>query len=542
MANTKFKVVLGISFLKINNTNIAFGEETLTWKSYTTKKALPTTERVKLVDPKEFVIVALDADSKTFVEHVAIREQEKMLMHSEKQAQIEAETHINAKGQSGAQVGSLIFNKAPTKVPAEYSNYSNVFSAKIAAELPENTRINEHPIELEEGKQPSFRPIYSLSPVEWETLKTYIETNLANGFIRPSKSPAGAPIFFDQKPDGSLRLCVDYQGLNNIIIKNQYLLPLIGELLDQLGRARRFTQLDLTNAYHWMRIRESDKWKTVFRTWYGHFKYQVMLFGFSNAPATFQRYVNKILVEKLDIFVIVNLDDIFIYTKDPGQPHVEAVRWVLDKLRKYSFFSNLKKCRFHQDVVRFLEYVMKDWPELKSVQDIQVFLGFANFYRQFIQGFSRIAALFTSILKTTSKPALSRNNGSRSVSNKIDDNKPAFGRNDGDGEIDGIVGDNVEYAKKSGKAKGQKSAKFRKLSKSKKSKGEISKKPPKSENSPNFDTKSTGPSFLTPEPRSAFNHLRLAITKALIFWDFDPEYHIQIKIDASSYAIGSVPS
>ena len=92
--------------------------------------------------------------------------------------------------------------------------------------------MNEHVIELEEGKQPPFRPVYSLGPVELETLKTYIKTNLASGFIRPSKSPAGASILFDRKPDRSFRLCVDYWGFNNITIKNQYLLPLIGELLD----------------------------------------------------------------------------------------------------------------------------------------------------------------------------------------------------------------------------------------------------------------------------------------------------------------------
>ena len=119
--------------------------------------------------------------------------------------------------------------------------------------------MNEQTIELEEGKQPPLGPIYSLAPVELEMPKMYNKINLANGFIRLSKSPAGAPIFFDQKPNGSLRLCVDYRGLNNITIKNQYPLPLIGESLDQLNRARQFTQLDLTNAYHRMKICESDK-------------------------------------------------------------------------------------------------------------------------------------------------------------------------------------------------------------------------------------------------------------------------------------------
>ena len=124
-----------------------------------------------------------------------------------------------------------------------------------------------------------------------------------------------------------------------------------------------------------------------------------MPFGLSNAPVTFQGYVNKILAEKLDVFVIVYLDNILIYTEDPGQPHVDAVRWVLDQLWKYSLFANLKKCCFHQDKIHFLGYVVsskgismeaekievvKEWPEPKLVRDIQVFLGFANFYRQFI--------------------------------------------------------------------------------------------------------------------------------------------------------------
>ncbi len=173
--------------------------------------------------------------------------------------------------------------------------------------------------------QPPYGPIYSLGPVELETLKAYIENNLASDFIRPSKSPVGIPILFDMKPDGSLRLCIDYRGLNNLTIKNRYLLPLVGESLDRLGRARRFTKLDLTNAYHRMRIRKGDEWKTDFKTRYGHLEYQVMPFGLTNAPATFQGYINKILAEKLDVFVIIYLDDILIYTNSEGEEHVQAV-------------------------------------------------------------------------------------------------------------------------------------------------------------------------------------------------------------------------
>ena len=124
-----------------------------------------------------------------------------------------------------------------------------------------------------------------------------------------------------------------------------------------------------------------------------------MLFGLSNAPASFQSYINKILAKKLDIFVIVYLDDIFIYTKHPDQAHVNAVQWVLEELRKNGFFANLKKYCFHKDKVCFLWDVVsaqrlqieekridivKNWPEPKFICDIQVFLGFANFYCRFI--------------------------------------------------------------------------------------------------------------------------------------------------------------
>ena len=161
-----------------------------------------------------------------------------------------AQLKVQNGAQSRAQVESLIFNKAPTEVMAEYSDYSNVFSTKNAAKLLENIGINEHTIKLEKSKQPSFGPIYSLSLIKLESLKIYIKTNLINSFIWPSKSSAKASILFDQKPDRSLRLCVNYWGLSNITIKNQYPLPLIGGSLDRLGWTRQFTQLDLTNAYH----------------------------------------------------------------------------------------------------------------------------------------------------------------------------------------------------------------------------------------------------------------------------------------------------
>ncbi len=339
LADTSIEVVLGIPFLSLSNADVEFAKlRKLTWRSYTTVDALPTISRVELIDKREFAKAALDENSETFVVHVAT---------------LEATTIHPSRA---AQIAALKWDNAPTEIPAEYSDYIDIFSSELVMELLENTGMNEHAIKLIDDKQPPYGPIYTLRSVELETLKAYIETYLRTGFIRPSKSPADALILFDKKPNGSLRLYVDYQGLNNLTIKNQYPLPLIGEALDCLSRAKRFTQLDRTSAYHHMGILEGDECKTAFCTRYRHFEYQVMPFGLSNAPASFQGYINKLLAKKLDIFVVVYLDDILIYTEDPGRPHVDAVWWVLEQLRKHGLYANLKKCRFHEDEVWFLGF------------------------------------------------------------------------------------------------------------------------------------------------------------------------------------------
>ena len=182
----------------------------------------------------------MDENSETFVVHVA-------------SLNLVPGIHPDKK----AQIAFLLTEKV--KILDKYSNFTNLFSEEKALVLLECTELNEYVINLEDGKQPSYWPIYSLSLVELETLKTYIKTHLKTGFIQLFKSPAGALILFNKKPDGSLRLCVNYQGLNNLTIKNRYLLPLIGESLNQLGRAKRFTQLDLTSVYHQMRIKKVDE-------------------------------------------------------------------------------------------------------------------------------------------------------------------------------------------------------------------------------------------------------------------------------------------
>lgn len=186
-----------------------------------------------------------------------------------------------------------------SNIPTQCKEFGNVFEKKNADILPEH-RPYDCAIDLEEGAQPPFGPIYNLSQNELAALREYIDENLAKNFIRHSKSPAGAPILFVKKKDGSLRMCVDYHGLNKITVKIRYPLPLISGLLDQLGQAKIYTKIDLRGAYNLVRIKAEDEWKTAFRTRYGHFEYNVMPFGLTNAPAIFQHLINDVFCKFLD--------------------------------------------------------------------------------------------------------------------------------------------------------------------------------------------------------------------------------------------------
>ena len=180
---------------------------------------------------KEFAAATLDPESEIFVVHVVSLDSNVSPSFFP----------LNVYPSCRPQVSGLIAEEASTKVPAEYSDFADVFSLDLASKLPKHTGINNHAIELVNGQQPSYGPPYSLGSVELETLKAYIETNLANRFIKLSKSPTSAPILFDRKSDGSFRLCVHHRGLNNLTIKNRYPLPLIRESLDRLERAKWFT-------------------------------------------------------------------------------------------------------------------------------------------------------------------------------------------------------------------------------------------------------------------------------------------------------------
>jgi hypothetical protein len=200
------------------------------------------------------------------------------------------------------------------KIPACLKEYLDVFSSSNAKKLAPHRNI-DLAIKLYPGKELPYGPIYPLSPRELAALREFLEENLAKGFIRESKSPAGAPILFTPKKDGGLRMCVDYRGINAITVKNRYPLPLISEIIDRVTGATCFSKIDLKDAYYRLWIKAGDEWKTAFRTRYGHYKFLVVPIGLTNAPATFQAYINKALQGLVDDFCIVYIDDILVFSK-----------------------------------------------------------------------------------------------------------------------------------------------------------------------------------------------------------------------------------
>jgi len=280
-----------------------------------------------------------------------------------------------------------------TNLPVEYQEFADVFDKRHSGLLPAH-RPYDLKIQTEEEATPPLGPIYSLSALELQTLREFLDENLRTGIIRPSQSSKGAPVLFVRKKNRALRLCVDYRGLNRITQKDKYPIPLVMDLLDAPKRARVYSKIDLRNAYHLVRIAAGDEWKTCFRTRYGAFEWLVMPFGLSNAPAAFQRFMNEIFADLLDVYVVIYLDDILIYS-DSLDDHKGHIKEVLKRLRVHKLFASPTKCTFHQRSVEFLGFILspeglqmneqkvkviRDWPTPRQLKDIQPFLGFSNFY------------------------------------------------------------------------------------------------------------------------------------------------------------------
>ncbi|GBG59377.1 hypothetical protein CBR_g38404 [Chara braunii] len=211
----------------------------------------------------------------------------------------------------------------------------------------------EHSMQLVSDYRVHHQAPYRLLIPEATELERQLEELLRLGFIKPSNSPWGAPVLFAYKADETLRLCIDYRGLNRYTVKNSYPMPRADELFDRLAGNRFFTKIDLRSGYHQIRVATEDQPKNVFRSRFGHYEFTVMPFGLTNAPATFQTAMTDIFRDILEEYILVYLDDILVYSRTL-EDHIRHLRDVLQRLRKHGFYVKLSKCRFAQRKVDFL--------------------------------------------------------------------------------------------------------------------------------------------------------------------------------------------
>ena len=283
--------------------------------------------------------------------------------------------------------------------------------------LPPDREI-EFEIELAPGTEPISIAPYRMAPAELKELKVQMEELLSKGFVKASTSPWGAPVLFVKKKDGSLHLCIDYRQLNKVTIRNQYPLPRIDDLFDQLQGAKVFSKIDLRLGYHQLKVRREDVPKTAFKTRYGHYEFLVMPFGLTNAPTAFMDLMNRVFGPYLDKFVIVFIDDILVYSSSKEE-HAEHLRIVLQTLKEHQLYAKFIKCQFWLDRVAFLGHVVSaegisvdpqkieaivDWKPPTNVTEVRSFLGLAGYYRKFVvEGFSKIATPLTNLTRKEEK-------------------------------------------------------------------------------------------------------------------------------------------
>jgi len=299
----------------------------------------------------------------------------------------------------------IVVRTTEEMVLRRFHKYLKVFEKKESERMPMRKAWN-HAIDLREGFVPKKGKIYLLSRVERKEVQEFVKDQLRKGYIRPLKSPQTSLVFFVPKKDGKKRIVQDYQYLNSWTVKNNYPLPLISDLIDSIGKKKVFTKMDLRWGYNNVRIKEGDEWKAAFSMLEESFKPIVMFFGLTNSLAIFQAMMNNLLRDLVvEEKVVVFIDDVMIVTKTE-EGHDEIVEEVLRRLEKNDLFVKLEKYVWKVKEVGFLEVIIREdgvrmekekvqgvieWPVLRSVKDVQKFLGLANYYRRFVKDFSKIA-------------------------------------------------------------------------------------------------------------------------------------------------------
>jgi hypothetical protein len=258
---------------------------------------------------------------------------------------------------------------------------------------------------------------YRMSTPELQELRMQLKELMGLGLICPSVSPWGVPVIFIINKDGSSRIFIDYHQLNKATIKNQYLLPRIDDLFDQMKGAMVFSKIDFRSGYHQSWIKEGDVPKTTFEMRFGHYELIVLPFGLTNDPGVFMNLMNGVFREYLDKFVQVFIDDILIYSR-MTEDHDEHLCLVLPCLQEHKLYGKLSKCSFYQSKIHYLGHVISgegiamdptkveaimEGPTSTNIMEVRSFMGLAGYYQWFIEGFSKIANPITELQKKNKK-------------------------------------------------------------------------------------------------------------------------------------------
>lgn len=297
-----------------------------------------------------------------------------------------------------------------TKVPEVYHDLLDVFSKEASDQLPPSRPGLDFKIELSgDASSIGYGRLTRLDEIVTGEVKRYLQENKRKDFIEDSYSSISSPILLVHKPGGGVRFCVDYRKLNSVTKKDRYAIPLIDETVSLVRGAKWLSKLDIRQAFNRILIDEESRDLTTFQTKFGAYRYKVMPFGVANGPATWQRLINQCLMEFLNEFCVAYLDDILIYSNTLEEHHAH-VRRVLKRLKDWDLQVDVDKCDFHVKETKFLGVIVgteglrmdpskiesiTNWESPKSVRDVRSFLGFANFYRRFIQGFSAKAKPLT---------------------------------------------------------------------------------------------------------------------------------------------------
>ena len=297
--------------------------------------------------------------------------------------------------------------KPEVTLPPQYQQFAKVFSEKASERFPPS-RPYDHAIDLKPDA-PATLPAKAIRLPEDELLATkiFLDENKKLKRVKESKGPYASRFFFIKKKDGKLRPVQDYRKLNEHTIKNRYPLPLIPDLIAAVRKAALFTKFDVRWGYNNVRIKKGDEWKAAFITPFGLYEPQVMFFGLTNSPATFQAMMNHIFQEEIrEGWLVVYMDDLLIATKDDLNFHQQCVRRVLQRLLEHDLYLKLSKCEFHKRRIEYLGVVLEhgqvqmdptkvkgvaDWNRPQNAKDVRSFLGFTGFYRYFIKDYSKIA-------------------------------------------------------------------------------------------------------------------------------------------------------